>query len=364
MQLKQLEVERKKIDKIDKRMLELTLKRRQAAERIAEIKNKNKLPVKDVVREKLIKKKWKKNAKLLGLSKKTALDLLCKLLNESREIQTAKPNTNIAFQGKTGSFSEIIAGKMFNKPNLLSCRSFRKVFEKIKCKKAVIGIIPVENTITGRIRETTDLIVSLKTNICGEAIIRVSHTLIGKKGQKINEIKQVFAHPETLRQCQNFLENLKKAELIAWFDGAGAVKKIKQKKNAVLIASKKVAKIHNLKILKKNIQDIKTNKTRFVVIGNKKCSKTGNDKTTVFFRVKHKPTALFNALKPLAKAKINITKIELIPDKNNIGEYLFWTDFEGHKDETKVAKALQEMKKQCISINVLGSYPKGMEFKV
>jgi len=364
MQLKQLEDERRKIDEIDRKILELTSERLQIAGKIADLKEKENLTMEDKEREKSLREKWEKEAEIHGLNREAATKKLSKILEESKKHQNAKLKHSIAIQGAKGSFSELISMKIFESYTHIPCKTFNEVFNTVASGDAFYGVIPVENSITGRIRGTTDLLAASKSIICGEATLAINHALIAKPGQKVKDIKKIFAHTEALRQCRNFTETLKNVELIAWCDGAHAAQKVKDGENIAIIASKETAELHGLEVLKEGIQDAKINRTKFYIIGNHKCEKSGDDSTTIFFRTKNKPGALLSVLDPLERGKINMTKLESIPDPENAFEYSFWLDFDGHRDEENVSKALNEMAKHCISLKVLGSYPKRIDFEV
>jgi len=266
---------------------------------------------------------------------------------------------NIVFQGEKGSFSEAMASIMFSEDVvLISCKTFKEVFDSVDCGKADIGVVPVENSTTGKICEVTDLLISSDVNVCREGFLRINHCLIVNKDVLLKNIKQIYAHPEALLQCKSFLRELN-CELISWYDGAAASEIIKKKSDTGLIASKNVADIYNLKILKEEIQDSKENTTRFFIISKKSVSSTGNDKTSVIFYTQHKPGLLYHALECFAKEKINLTRIESMPLKEKPWNYLFLIEFLGHRDDLNVKKALQDFKKNVISMKILGSYPCG-----
>jgi len=265
---------------------------------------------------------------------------------------------NVVFQGERGAFSEVMASMLFNNVVFIPCRTFKQVFDSVNSGRAEFGVIPVENSLTGRISEVTDLLIASDLNVCKEGMLSIIHCLIANEKVAVKDLKQIYAHPEALTQCRKFLSRLN-CELISWYDGAAAAKIVKKKKSAGLIASEKVAKIYGLKILRKEIQDSKNNITRFFVISKKTTFSTGNDKTSVIFSTKHKPGTLFHALEPFVKENINLTRLESMPSKGKLWEYLFLIDFEGHKNDPEVKNALQELDKHATSVKVIGSYSFG-----
>jgi len=262
----------------------------------------------------------------------------------------------IAYQGEIGSFSEIIGDKLFEDAKFLACKTFKDVFDKVKKGLVEKGIIPIENTLTGRICESTDLLISSNLKICDEGMLQINHCLITNHKGSIKNIKRIYAHPEALAQCKNFLRKIN-CELISWYDGAAAVKIVKNKFNSALVASEKVAKIYNLKILKKGIQDSKKDITRFIVISKENSPITVKDKTALVFSLCHKSGSLYNALESFSIQNINLTRLESMPSKNKPWEYLFLVDFEGHNQNDNVKRALRELKKHTLSMKNLGSYP-------
>lgn len=261
-----------------------------------------------------------------------------------------------AFQGKRGAFSEIMANKFYNDAICLPCKTFKDVFDKVNNDAAEAGVIPIENTLTGRISESTDLLITYDLKICREGMLPIIHCLIANQKTLIGDLERVYVHPEALYQCKKFLRKLN-CELISWYDGAGAASIVKNKNKAGLIASEKVADIYQLKVLKKGVQDSKTDITRFVLISKQNTVSTGSDKTSLIFSLKHRSGKLYHALKSFADESINLTRLESMPSKNMPWEYQFLVDFEGHIDDQKVELVLQELKKHSTSMKILGSYP-------
>ncbi|MHC1604728.1 MAG: prephenate dehydratase [Candidatus Methanofastidiosia archaeon] len=263
----------------------------------------------------------------------------------------------VAFQGEKGAFSEIMALTMFDGVKTIPCKTFEQVFDLVNTDKAENGVIPIENSLTGRISDPTNLLIKSNLKVCGEGKLRIKHCLIANRNKDIKNIKQIYAHPEALAQCKQFLSNLD-CELISWYDGAAAANMVKKRKNTALIGSKRIAEIYGLEILQQNIQDSRENITRFFVVSTKVMPPMGNDKTSIIFSVKHICGALFHALKPFVKADVNVTRLESMPIKDKPWEYAFLADFVGHAEEHQIKEALKELKKYCTSLKVLGSYPR------
>lgn len=268
----------------------------------------------------------------------------------------------VAFQGDRGAFSEVMASKLFTDAFYVPCKTFKQVFDGVNSDSVDYGVIPVENSLTGRIGESTDLLIASSLNICREGMLSIIHCLITNKNVALKDLKQIYAHPEALTQCRKFLSELN-CELVSWYDGAAAAGIVKKRTDAGLIASERVATLYGLNILKKGVQNSKENITRFLIVNKKTTSSTRHDKTSLVFSARHKPGSLLHALKPFDDKNINLTRLESMPLKDKPWEYLFLIDFEGHIDDLKVQNALKELKKHTASVKILGSYPLGKYYK-
>lgn len=271
----------------------------------------------------------------------------------------------VGFQGSRGAYSELACIKYFGKnAKLVGYKTLPEIFYSIKKREITHGVLPIENSTTGSINETYDLLLTNDAYIVGEILLKIEHCLIAKNNSTLKDIKKVYSHPQALDQCKKFIEQ-NKFEPISTWDTAGSAEIIKKSKSndKAIIASELVSKIYNLKILKKNISSGR-NITRFVVI-SKNQSKNDNKKemkTSLVFRTKHKPGALVNCLFGFKEHKINLTKIESRPIKNKPWEYSFYLDFDGDiKEDNSLKKALKKLKKNSSFLKILGSYPKGYQ---
>jgi chorismate mutase/prephenate dehydratase len=264
----------------------------------------------------------------------------------------------IAFQGEPGAYSEMAVHNFFGQSaEIKPCKSFDQVFESVKIGNVDYGVVPIENSIEGSVNRTYDLFLEYDLKVCGEIIIRVSHCLIAHKGTSIKLIETVYSHPQALAQCRKFLEQ-HKLKAISTFDTAGSVKMIKEEQlmDAAAIASERAAQIYAMTILKREIEDVKNNSTRFFVLDNQDSPYSGEDKTSIIFAAKSIPGALYKVLKEFADREINLTKIESRPTKQTPWEYHFYLDFEGHRTENKCKQALESIKDKTLFIKILGSY--------
>ena len=266
----------------------------------------------------------------------------------------------VAFQGEHGAYSESAVYSYFGRSvEVLPCKTFREVFDKVERKEVDYGVVPVENSLVGSVVETYDLFLEYDLKVRGEVIIKVSHCLITNVETDIDSVEVVYSHPQALAQCRRFLESFGRT-LIPTYDTAGSVKMMKEKRllNAAAIASEKAAEIYGMKIVARDIADNPNNYTRFFVLGEEDHPPTGNDKTSIIFSVPHKPGSLYNALAEFAKRNINLTKIESRPTRKKLWEFNFYLDFEGHRKERKFTEAIEALKSKAYFVKILGSYPK------
>ncbi|WEU40393.1 MAG: prephenate dehydratase [Candidatus Odinarchaeum yellowstonii] len=265
----------------------------------------------------------------------------------------------VAFQGERGAYSEEAALEYFGREiSLQPCYSFQEVFERVVERKVDYGVIPIENSYTGSIVDSYDLLLNYNVNIIGEKILKIKHNLIANKGVKLEDISEVYAHPQAIAQCDIFLKKLGR-KVTPFYDTAGGVKYIKEKglMNAAAIASRYAAEIYDMNVLVESIESFSNNYTRFYIISLKKSVKGLKNKTTLVFSIKNVPGSLYNCLKPLAEAGLNLTKIESRPDRKKPWEYVFYLDFEGVIDDPTVKKALTKLEAETTFLKILGSYP-------
>ncbi len=226
------------------------------------------------------------------------------------------------------------------------------------------GIVPIENSIEGPVGLTLDLLAhKINLNIEGELIIPINHNLLVDEDSydniiDINTIKDVYSHSQALAQCQNYLENHNMKTHFT-LSTAAAAKSIKGKIGVGAIGTLKAAELYGLKAIDKNIQDIKNNQTRFIVLSKDQTEISGNDKTSILFSLfDDNPGGLHDILGIFAKNNINLTKIESRPSKEGLGKYIFFVDFEGHKNEDIVENILNTIEEKVSYLKILGSYPK------
>jgi len=265
----------------------------------------------------------------------------------------------IAYQGIEGSYSESCAKEIYPDCKTIPCKTFDEVFTKANQDEEVRAMIPESNKTTGNIG-LEYLIFKYRLNIYEEKFYPIRHHLLGLPGTKIQDIKNVYSHAQGLSQCSNFIKKNNFVENVR-ADTAGSAKYISENKikNEAAIASKQSAKIYNLDILASNIEDEKGNVTRFLLMGKPILqSELKNKKyiTSFLFKLKDKPAALYSALSGFAIQGVNLTKLQSYPEKNSFSSYFFLCDLDGHIEEPKVQKSLEELGLHCEDFHVLGVF--------
>ena len=266
----------------------------------------------------------------------------------------------ILFQGSLGAYSHLAALEVYPDAEIIPCKTFDECFSKANEDDKIRIIIPESNRITGNIG-VEYLIFKYRLNIYAEHFHSVQHHLLGLPGTKIKDIKNVYSHGQALSQSSkfikknNFIENVRA-------DTAGSAKYISENKNKneAAIASKLSAQIYNLDILASNVEDEKENATRFLIMGKSTLQPVlGKDKyiTSFLFKLKSKPAALYQSLGGFAINGVNLTKLQSYPEKNSFTSYFFLCDLDGHIDEPKIQKSLEELGLHCEDFHVLGVFP-------
>ena len=271
-----------------------------------------------------------------------------------------KEKIKVAFQGEKGAYSHLACLEVFPNSEVLECSTFEEAFQLAKDNSEYKIIIPIENSLAGRVADIHYLIPKYKLQIHSEHFQKVSHNLLGVKDSKIEEIKTVRSHSQAIGQCRKIIaqNNLK---TIISADTAGSAKYISEKNNKSesAIASELAAKIYNLKILKSNVEDESGNVTRFFIMGNDKKHPELSDKkyiTSCIFKLKSIPAALYKALGGFATNGVNLCKLESFSVKNTFDQVNFYIDIEGHIEDPSLQKALEELGFHTQKLDVLGVY--------
>jgi len=270
-----------------------------------------------------------------------------------------KTPRRVAFQGERGAYSEEAALALFPEGEALPCRSLREVFAAVAEGRAACGVVPVENSQAGSINETYDLLLAHDLHITGEYDLRVRHCLLALPGRTLAELRAVYSHPQALAQCEEFLRS-HRLEAIAAYDTAGSARMVAERRmeDAGVIAGVRAAQLYGLAVLAEGIETNPHNYTKFLALGTAPAPRSATAKTSIVFTTRNIPGALHRALGVFASRAINLTKLESRPRREVPWEYVFYADFEGHRDEPEVAAALRELGGITAFVRVLGSYPR------
>ena len=351
-----VDVIRKKIDQTDAQIVTLLNDRAVLAQRIGHTKSLNSEEVYVPGREQEILHRVSQLSRG-PLSDHAIRSIFREIISACRSLEVP---LKIAFFGAEATYSHLAAREKFGSTAIfLSTASISEVFQEVGQGRVSFGVVPIENSTEGVVAHTLDLLVDSELKICAEIFLDIHHHLLSRSG-RAGDVQKIVSHSQALAQCRAWLAghfpnaavqevvSTAHAAMMAAGDGAlGAV------------ASSMAGEVYNLKVVASNIEDQSNNITRFLVIGNKETRPSGDDKTSLAFSARDKPGILHRMLQPFARSRINLTKIESRPLKNKPWEYMFFIDFKGHKEDKRVEKAIDDLKKHCTFIKILGSYPSG-----
>jgi prephenate dehydratase len=266
----------------------------------------------------------------------------------------------IALQGEQGCFSHLASLEIFPNAEIKFCSTFEETFQLAKENPSYKIVIPIENSLAGRVADIHYLIPKYKLQVHAEHFHKVNHNLLGIKGSKIKDIETVRSHSQAIGQCQKIISDNNLKPIIS-ADTAGSARFIfeKKDKSEAAIASALAAKIYNLEILKSNIEDESGNVTRFFIMGKESNHPELKDKkyiTSCIFKVKSIPAALYKALGGFATNSVNLCKLESFSVKNTFDQVNFYIDIEGHIEDPSLQKALEELGFHTQKLDILGVY--------
>jgi len=347
---------RKRIDDIDRQLVGLMSERARAAVDIGKVKRENgQESVYSPERERDVLERVIE-ANPGPLSDATLIAIWKELMSGSLSLEKA---LKVVFLGPEGSFSHLAALEKFGRSvELIGVRDIATVFDSVARASADYGIVPVENTTGGAVRDTMDSFMWVRgpVKICAEMALPVHQNLLSKA--TIDRVKKVYSKPQVFDQCRQWLaRNLPQADLVAVGSTTEAALLASRVDATAAVASSMAAELYGLTVLNPAIEDNPQNQTRFLVLGRESAKPTGRDKTCLLFSVSHKAGALVGVLDTFRRFGVNMTKIESHPSPTKSWEYLFFVDVEGHAQDENVAKALVEAREHTVQMEVLGSFP-------
>ena len=350
---------RDRIDDIDRRIHDLLNERAQFAQQVGRSKRSEGLSTADFY-------KPEREAQILrkALERNKGPLRNVEIARLFREIMSAclaqQEPLKVAFLGPEGTFSQQAVLKHFgHSVRALPLTSIGEVFEEVQAGHADFGMVPIENSTEGTVNNTLDMFLTSPLKICGEVELRIHQHVMGRM-HGLEKIVRVCSHQQSLAQCRQWLdEYLPNAERVPVSSNAEAARRARDEDGTAAIAGQAAAEVYGLNVIVPEIEDAPDNTTRFLVIGRKLFSASGNDKTTLLVSAgdTQSPGALHRLLGPLAEYGISMTRIESRPSRRRKWDYVFFIDVVGHADQHPLSTALEELKKQSSLFRVLGSYP-------
>lgn len=368
---------RDKLDVIDAQIVELYEKRMEICGQVAEYKIQTGKKVFDKQREaeKIAKVKSLTHnefnhkgieelfEQIMSMSRKLQYQLLAKNGQMGKlpfigvdELDTQK--ARVVFQGAEGAYSQAAMLKYFgDQVNCFHVDTFRDAMSAIDEGSADFAVLPIENSTAGIVTEIYDLLREYENYIVGEQIIKIEHCLLGVPGTKIEDIKTVYSHPQSLMQSAKYLAN-HSWQQISMQNNAFAAKKVADEgdKTQAAIAGEHAAKIYGLDILQKGVNHSGSNSTRFIIVTNQKIFKKDATKISLCLEVPHESGSLYHMLSHFIYNNLNMTKIESRPIEDRNWEYRFFIDFEGNLSDSAVKNALRGLRDEARSLKILGNY--------
>jgi chorismate mutase/prephenate dehydratase len=348
---------RRRIDALDERLVRLLSERAEIVVSIGRAKRSEGTPVYAPHRE----------AEVLGralslndgpLSDRTIEAIFRELMSGSFALELP---IRVGYLGPPGSFSHIAAVRHFGASvECADLGAISAVFEEVAGGRCHYGLVPYENSIGGGITDTLDALIEYDVTISAEALIEVAHALLANCGPA--DITRIYSKREVFGQCRGWLaRQFPDAELVAMESSAAAVQLAAAEPGAAAVGSALAGELYGVNRLFERIQDKPNNITRFLVIGRQDALPTGNDKTTLEFVTADKPGALVDVLAVFRDAEINLSHIEKRPSGRTNWEYTFFIDCIGHRRDERMAQALADARGHCVSLKVLGSYPRARQ---
>jgi chorismate mutase/prephenate dehydratase len=352
-----LEELRNKIDEIDHRLVQLLNERARVVVEVGKLKNKADKPIYAPDREKEVLEKVTK-ANTGPLPDKCLVAIWREMMSGSFFLE--RP-LRIGYLGPGGSFSHTAAMLKFGQSvEYEPLTDIASIFDEVSKGHCDLGLVPVENTMGGGVIETLDALIDSDVKVCAEVLMAIHHNLLANCS--LDEIEVIYSKPEVFSQCRKWLSaTFKDAQTVAVASTARAAQMAANEPKAAAIGSRIAAELYGLKVVYENIEDIANNVTRFLIIGREDARRTGEDKTAILFSTAHKAGALADVLDIFKKYEINLTNIESRPSKKRQWEYYFFMDFLGYRTDKKIQEGLEESRKHCLQLSILGSFPRATE---
>jgi prephenate dehydratase len=276
---------------------------------------------------------------------------------------------DVSFQGEPGAYSDLACRELLGEgARTLPCRTFAAAFDAVRDGRSRYALVPAENSTAGTVHDVFDLLLRRRLRVLAEHFLRVEHCLLVPRGSSVADVRRVYSHPQALAQCERFVRRLG-AEPRAVYDTAGGARRVARGRSgkAAAIASHLAARLYELRVTKRAIQDEPNNVTRFLLLGPAgravpeaiARSGSGERKASLVFETRHHPGALVRALSVFSESGINLTKIESRPIVKRPFEYLFYVDVRSARPEHTLEAAIGRLRRVTVRVRLLGVYAPG-----
>lgn len=269
----------------------------------------------------------------------------------------------VAYLGPEGTFTQMATLKQFGNAVVgMPMVTVDDVFREVTSAACNYGVVPVENSTEGVINHTLDNFLSSELKICGEVELRVHHHLMVAP-DATGEIDRIYSHQQTLAQCRRWLNgHYPNVSRLTASSNAEAARRVRNEPGAAAIAGEIAAEIYGLTIISRQIEDESDNTTRFIVVGRENIGPSGNDKTSIMVSTHNQPGALYKLLEPFHRHGVSLTSIETRPSRTGRWSYVFFIDFEGHREDPLIETVMSEIDRDALEVRMLGSYPRAVSY--
>lgn len=374
-----LEDYRVEIDNIDKELVELLDKRMRVAEKVGSYKKEHNLPVLDLQREREKLDKVTDMASedmasytrllynlIMDMSKDHQVKCNGSVSDVEKNIEESLNNTArmlpkrplVACQGVMGAYSQQACDKMFDMPKVLYMKNFKGVFKAINEGLCDYGVLPLENSTAGSVNQVYDLMMEYNFYIVKSIKYKIDHSLLAKKGTKLEDIKEIYSHEQAIMQCSEYLKNMPGVKVTVVENTAKAAEMVSKsdRSDVAALASSVCKEVYSLKVLDEDVQDNKNNYTRFICISKNLEIYPGADKTSLMMTLPHRPGSLYNVLSRFYTLGVNIIKLESRPIPEKDFEFMFYFDIECSVYSDEFVRLISELEEIANEFRYLGSY--------
>ncbi len=352
--IRNLDEIRTDIDNIDAQLVQLLSRRVELAQEVGKVKGKDNRPYFTPERERAIYQRLEQ-MNPGPLQNRQLQAVFREIISAARAAE--KPLV-AAYWGPAGTFTHMASILTFgSSTTFMPQDNIPEVFHAVEHGNVDYGVVPVENSVAGVVPETLDMFPQTNVKICAELYVPIQHHLVST-APTLGEIERVYAFGQPYNQCRRWLKaNLPHAEIVESAPTARAAQKALEDPKGAAICNRLAAETIGIPILVEHIQDDPANRTRFIILGYNEPAKTGNDKTSVMFNLRNRPGELVKALKTFEEHGVNLMMIESRPAQRATFEYIFYCDCNGHRTDTALQSALEELRQHALETTILGSYP-------